>query len=118
MKGLLEFDFVYLHRDPIDMRAGINRLLSIVQSEGMGELGDKNLFVFAGRRTHSIKILYFDHSGFALWQKRLEKQRFIWPKSVSVGTVVMTPEQLGYLLEGFDLLKLKPFEKISFEQVC
>ncbi|MBB4188803.1 transposase [Sinorhizobium terangae] len=33
--------------------------------------------------------------------KKLERGRFIWP-SAADGTVVITPAQLGYLLEGID----------------
>ncbi|MBZ9790867.1 transposase [Rhizobium sp. 3T7] len=33
--------------------------------------------------------------------KKLERGRFIWP-SAADGTVVITPSQLGYLLEGID----------------
>ncbi|MGM4884583.1 hypothetical protein G9X64_04445 [Rhizobium sophorae] len=33
--------------------------------------------------------------------KKLERGRFIWP-SAADGTVVITPGQLGYLLEGID----------------
>ncbi|WFR98494.1 IS66 family insertion sequence element accessory protein TnpB (plasmid) [Rhizobium tumorigenes] len=33
--------------------------------------------------------------------KVLERGRFIWP-SAADGTVVITPGQLGYLLEGID----------------
>ncbi|MBK9038910.1 MAG: IS66 family insertion sequence element accessory protein TnpB [Bdellovibrionales bacterium] len=28
--------------------------------------------MFCGRRRHTIKILYFDRSGFCLWQKQLD----------------------------------------------
>ena len=37
----------------------------------------------------------------ALFAKRLERGRFIWP-SPADGTVTITPAQLGYLLEGID----------------
>jgi hypothetical protein len=31
------------------------------------------------RRRIMIKFLYWDRNGFALWHKRLDKQRFQWP---------------------------------------
>ena len=33
--------------------------------------------------------------------KRLERGRFVWPQA-SDGAVVITPAQLGYMLEGID----------------
>ncbi|BCG76148.1 hypothetical protein MesoLj113a_73060 [Mesorhizobium sp. 113-1-2] len=36
---------------------------------------------------------------FQVSYKKLERGRFIWP-SAADGTVVITPAQLGYLLEG------------------
>ena len=60
-----------------------------------------HLFVFRGRRGGLIKVLWHDNQGMCLFAKRLERGRFIWPQS-SDGSVVITPAQLGYLLEGID----------------
>ena len=118
MKALSEFQGVYLHKDPVDIRKGINGLSEIIQFEEMGDLMGPHLFVFTGRRRDLIKIVYFDQSGFALWQKRLEKNRFKWPKKLTEETVHLTTEQLGWLLEGFDVAKMTPFESLNFEKVC
>jgi transposase len=83
----------------------------------MGELMGPNLFVFCGKRRHSIKILYFDKSGFALWQKRLEKERFAWPKKHESEVVRLTPSQMQWLLDGYDVWKMKPFEELRFSRV-
>ncbi|MBK8204380.1 MAG: IS66 family insertion sequence element accessory protein TnpB [Bdellovibrionales bacterium] len=72
MKSPSQFEGVFLHRDPVDLRRGIPGLSQIVESAQMGKLNGKNLFVFCGRRRHTIKILYFDRSGFCLWQKQLD----------------------------------------------
>ena len=37
----------------------------------------------------------------SLYAKRLERGRFVWPRA-SDGAVVITPAQLGYMLEGID----------------
>jgi transposase len=55
----------------------------------------------AGKRGDLIKLLWFDGDGLCLFQKRLERGRFIWPQAES-GTVALTRAQLSMLLEGID----------------
>jgi transposase len=99
------------------MRRGINGLCEIVENSNMGDLMKKHLFVFCGKRKHSIKILYFDRSGYALWQKRLEQERFPWPKRHEEEVVNLTVEQFEWLLSGYDPWKMKPFAQLQFEKV-
>jgi len=119
MKSPTSFTRVLIHREPVDMRRGINGLCELVALAEMGELpSGKNLFVFAGKRRDSIKVLYFDKSGFCLWQKRLEQAKFPWPKKFTETTVNLTPEQFAWLLDGYDVFKIKPFERVKFERVA
>jgi transposase len=117
MRALHEFQGVYLHRDPVDGRKAINGLSEIVEQAQMGELMGPHLFVFCGRSREVVKILYFDKSGFALWQKRLEVEKFPWPKKCDEGVLRVSPEQLQWLLDGYDIWKMKPFEKLYFSRV-
>jgi transposase len=48
-----------------------------------------------------LKALWWDGQGLCLFAERLEKGRFVWP-SPAAGCVVLTPAQLGMLLEGID----------------
>ena len=101
MKSSNSFERVLIHREPVDMRRGINGLCELVTLAQMGELqSGKNLFVVAGKRRDSIKVLYFDKSGFCLWQKRLEQAKFPWPKKLTEAVVNLSPEQFAWLLEG------------------
>jgi transposase len=117
MKAASSFAGVFIHRGPVDMRRGINGLCDIVHAASMGDLGGKNLFVFCGKRRNSIKVLYFDRSGFCLWQKRLETDKFPWPKKFTEEIVSLSPQQFTWLLEGFDVWKMKPFTESKFERV-
>ncbi|MCM2280253.1 MAG: transposase [Bdellovibrionaceae bacterium] len=65
-----------------------------------------------------ITVLYFDKSGFALWQKRLERDKFPWPKDLAAPTVRLTPEQFAWLLEGYDVWNMKSSEELHFDRVC
>lgn len=117
MKSLKDFTKVFIHRDPVDMRKQINGLSALVESARMGSLMAPHLFVFMGRKRDSIKILYFDRSGFALWQKRLEAAKFIWPRKHTESVVQISSDQLAWLLDGYDVWKMKPFENLFYERV-
>lgn len=117
MKDIKSFTAVLIHREPVDMRRGINGLSEIVQQAMMGELMGRNLFVFCGRSKNTIKVLYFDKSGFCLWQKRLEKDKFPWPKKLPESVVHLSPEQFAWLIDGYDVWTMKPFKELYFEKV-
>jgi transposase len=53
--------------------------------------------------------LYWDKTGFALWQKRLEKQKFKWPSKINETEFALTIEQLSWLLSGYDALDHKSY---------
>ena len=65
---------VYLCRDAIDFRKGINGLAVLVEDSLSLDPFCEHLFVFCNRRRDRIKILYWEHSGFCLWQKTALKK--------------------------------------------
>ena len=90
---------VYLHQGAVDFRKRINGLASLVE-HGLGlDVFADALFVFANLRRDRIKILGWDVNGFWLLYKRLEKDRFIWPRG-EAGVVTLSVEQLHWLLKG------------------
>ena len=117
MKRPEDFAGIFIHRERVDMRKGINGLAEVVETAGMGEIRGPNLFVFAGRRKHTIKVLYWDRAGFCLWTKRLEEAKFPWPKKLVEEIVKLTPEEFSWLLDGYDVWKVKPFAEVSFDKV-
>jgi transposase len=109
---------VYLYREIVDMRKAINGLSAIVEQEiGVSPFGPQ-LFVFCNRQRDKIKILYWERSGFVLWYKRLEKQRFPWPRRDKDGVLEMTGRELNWLLDGIDLFHIKPHEALAYESVA
>ena len=118
MKSPHDFKGIFIHRDPVDMRKQINGLTGIVHDALMGDLMGPHLFVFTGKRRDVIKVIYFDKSGFAMWTKRLEQAKFFWPKKHSSQIVTLTSEQFTWLLEGYDVWRMKPFRELHFDRVC
>ena len=84
-----------------DMRRGMTSLALQVQEALKRDPHGGDLYVFRGKSGKLIKILWHDGLGMSLYAKRLERGRFIWPSSAD-GAVVITPAQLGYMLEGID----------------
>ena len=96
---------VLVATQPIDFRAGINRLVSLVtQSLGSDAYGG-NLFVFRSRRSDRLKMIHFDGTGMVLTTKWIES-RFFWPP-VEGGVVTLSGAQYGALLAGLDWMKLE-----------
>ena len=92
---------VWLATGHTDMRKGFDGLALLVQETLKRDPHGGHLFVFRGRRSDLIKVLWHDGQGFCLFSKRLDRGRFLWP-STSDGMVTISPGQLGYLIEGID----------------
>ena len=108
---------IYLHRDPVDFRKSINGL-SVIVDEAMGlSPFDPGLFVFCNRRRDKLKVVYWDSTVFALWYKRLEKDKFKWPRKLNESTMNLTHEQWSWLLRGLNFLDIKPHQAWQFSAV-
>ena len=103
---------IMLCTQPIDFRKGIVGLAALVEdSLEVSPFGGK-LFVFTNRRRDKVKVLYWERSGFCMWQKRLEKERFHWIKGS--GVVTITGQQLNWLLDGYDITRMKPHKLLNY----
>ncbi len=108
---------VYICAKPVDFRKGMGSLAVLVEAQLKLDPFAESVFVFSNRRFTAIKILYWERNGFCLWQKRLEKDRFIWPKSNTDEFVTLTIEQLEWLLAGFDINRMKPHKSLRYHSV-
>lgn len=107
MNWFSDLPTIYLHRSPVDFRKAVNGLCELVQDELEMNPFDENLYVFCNRKRDRLKILHWDRTGFVLWYKRLEKEKFKWPVN-EVETVIQVDEQsLSWLLSG---LMIRPPE--------
>jgi len=93
---------VYLHREAVDFRKSINGLVVLVeQSMGLDPFAGA-AYVFRNRRCDRIKLLIYDRTGFWLLMKRLEQDRFAWPRRTQA-VLELSAEQLHWLLDGIDI---------------
>jgi transposase len=106
---------VYLHRDAIDGRKNINGLALLVEQDLGLDPFAAAVFVFSNKRRNRVKLLLWDRTGFWLLMKRLEADRFIWPKET--GVVELTVEQLHWLLDGIDLAAMRTHPPRQYQRV-
>jgi transposase len=92
---------VYIRTGCTDMRKSINGLSAIVQNEMGHNPFSPGYFVFCNKGKRLLKILYWDKNGFALWHKRLEEEKFIWPKGANEA-MRLSGQQIEWLLAGLD----------------
>lgn len=91
---------------PVDMRKSINGLISYVVEVLQEDPQSKQFFLFFGKTKDKAKAIFWDKNGFILLYKRLEKERFIFPKDMNQ-LVEINSDLLQALLRGFDFYRLK-----------
>lgn len=69
------------------------------------------LFVFCNRKRNKLKILHWDHNGFWLFYRRLERGRYEWPTE-RIGTLAVSGRELGWLLDGLALSQRQAHPKV------
>ena len=105
---------IFLRTGATDMRKSINGLSALVQYEMKKNPFAQGYYVFCSRSRKLLKILYWDRTGFALWYKRLEADRFPWPKDRE-SVAAITAGELEGLLSGIDYFYIH--KEISFSCV-
>jgi transposase len=60
-----------------------------------------SLFIFRNRRGNYVKILLWDRTGFCLYAKKLERGRFLFPRSEEKQEI--SEQALRFILDGIPL---------------
>jgi transposase len=105
---------VFVKPGPTDMRKQINGLSMIVSEDLEMDPFAGNLFLFCNKLRKILKIIYWDKNGFAMWLKRLEKDKFPWPMNRKEATEI-TQDQFSFLLQGIDFWKAH--QKLEYDRV-
>lgn len=107
---------VYLCLAPVDMRKQSRGLSELVQGDLELDPFASAIFGFVNRRRTQCRLLMWERNGFVTWTKRLEQDRFYWPRD-SVAITTMSVQQLNWLLDGLDLTRWRPHPSLQFESV-
>ena len=105
---------MWLAVEPVDMRAGADRLLaSVVQVFGAAHA--HHGYLFANARSTRIKLLI--HDGFGVWcaARRLNKGSFEWPRAGTAiaAQVTLSSEQFNPLVLGLPWQRLEQLRMIT-----
>ena len=92
---------VFIRPGKTDFRKSINGLSVLVQEHMQSDPFDGNLYVFCNRTKTMLKILYWDRNGFCLWHKRLEEDKFHWPRTPEEVQEI-TRDEYYWLMQGLD----------------
>lgn len=93
---------IYLALEPVNLARGIDGLAAMVASRLQEDALSGTVFVFFNERRNAVKLLFWDHGGFILAHKRLERGRFRIP-ATDGNRVRLSSAELAALLEGIDL---------------
>lgn len=105
---------VYVCIEPVDFRKQINGLALWVESAMSLDPLSRAVFAFTNRRRDRVKLLAWEDNGYVLWQKRLEVDRFQWPRA-NEAVLSLTGQELNFLLDGLDLRFWRPHEVLHYE---
>ena len=107
---------LYLANFPVDLRKSIDGLSALVLEYFDCNPSDSDYyFVFCNKARNRMKVLYFDKNGFALWMKRLERERF--KLHYQNGQVVaLDADQFQWLLSGLDYTRIQGRKRLKYTE--
>ncbi|MDI6880861.1 MAG: IS66 family insertion sequence element accessory protein TnpB [Desulfitobacteriaceae bacterium] len=106
-------DRVYLACGATDLRKSIDGLAVLMKEEFELDPFSSCLFVFCNRQRDKLKILQWEHSGFWLHYRRLERGKFQWSLDTCSGTRTISRRELRWLLDGLSLKQHKAHPEVK-----
>jgi transposase len=95
---------VYLACGSTDLRKSIDGLAVLVKEGFDLDPFSPSLFVFCNRQRDKLKILQWQHNGFWLYYRRLERGKFQWPaENESSSPLKIGRRELRWLLDGLSI---------------
>lgn len=117
---MMDFDHipkVYMAQGYTDLRKGIDGYSNIVQNTFKLNPYEDVLFIFCNKHRDKIKCLYWDKNGFWLLYKRLETGHFKWEKHPTEEALLITSQQLKWLMEGLKIKQKTAFKSEDYKYV-
>jgi transposase len=111
---VIRIDAVWLAVEPVDMRAGADRLLArVVQVFGAAQ--SHHGYLFANARSTRVKLLV--HDGFGVWcaARRLNVGGFEWPRvsNSPASPLKLSGDQFDALILGLPWQRLEEYRVLT-----
>ena len=107
---------IYLIPEPVDFRKSVDGLTMIIQEILKMDPMEKACFMFSNKQHDKIKIIEWDFNGFWLAYKRLEGEKFKWPKSAEP-VIPISREQYNWLMNGLNIDQRDGFSQVLARKV-
>ena len=107
---MIRIEEIWLSTERVDMRAGMDTLLSRVVLI-FGAAHPHHAYLFANARGTRLKIFVQDGYGMCLCTRRLSEGAFSWPRDLKAAKHTMNTDQLRGLVVGL------PWQRIGATSV-
>ncbi len=93
---------IFVHRDFVDFRKGIDGLVGVCKYEMNQDPQSGCVFVFSNRKREGFKILVYDGQGYWVFHKRLSSGRMKWWPCGKVVCLELMAKELQVLIYNGD----------------
>jgi transposase len=114
MSLLIQSKNIWVAQQSVDFRCAIDGLCAFI-IEHFQTKPQEGLFIFYNRARNRLKLLVWHHNGFMLLYKRLERGKFPFRFSDTLGRIRLEEKQLQGLLLGLDWQSITEWEEVNFK---
>ena len=104
---------IYISTANADMRKWLDGFASIVEQQFKLDPMSSAMFVFHNRYCDKIKILYWDGDGYCLLYKRIECDKFRFPRKLTGDTFTVSREELDWLMHGLNIEEMRHYNRLK-----
>ncbi|OPA86550.1 transposase [Pseudomonas fluorescens] len=104
---------MYLYPKSGGLSKSIDGLAALVELDIKVVVFDPVLFVFLNKSRNRAKILCCERNGFCFWLKRLESERFRTSSDAADEAIILSVQELNWLLIGFDFWRNCPHQVLT-----
>lgn len=88
--------------NPVDFRAGHNRLRAVAEQLFGEDPRKSGLFIYRNRRSTDIKLIFYNGTGYFMGHQKLSKGRLKWWPRTEAEALNVSAEAVSRLLLGVD----------------